>query len=108
MKVNRIIDRLISHNEVVAIWVEDTNMTKHLLWRGMAHEIPKKYRKRKFRRFFGTIPRSIVEADTINILLEELIPVLCRTCSKWGTMECPNSFDCFCTILKPHWEWKGE
>lgn len=108
MKVKRVIGRLISHNETVAIWIEDSNMVKHLLWRGMAWEIPKRYAKLKFHRFFGTIPHSLMNADTINILIKGVINVACSNCTKRRTNECPNHYKCYNTLGKPYWEWEGE
>ena len=70
-KVKDIIDTIISHNEVVALWIEETDMRyDKRIWRGMAWEIPKQYMDCKFEKIFGTVPRSIVEADTVNIRIE--------------------------------------
>lgn len=72
-EVKDIIDTIISHNEIVALWVkeetEDVRYDKRI-WRGMAWEIPKQYMGCKFVKIFGTVPESIVEADTINIRIE--------------------------------------
>ena len=72
-EVKDIIDTIISHNEIVALWVkeetEDVRYDKRI-WRGMAWEIPKQYMDCKFEKIFGTVPESIVEADTVNIRIE--------------------------------------
>lgn len=69
-KVDNLIDTIISHNEIVAIWENRRNENgeyRYLLWRGMAHQIPKEYLNRLFDKIFGTVPENISEADTINI-----------------------------------------
>lgn len=72
-EVKDIIDTIISHNEIVALWVEeqteDVRYDKQI-WRGMAWDVPKVYKECKFIKIFGTVPESIVEADTINIRIE--------------------------------------
>ncbi len=68
--VDKLIDAIISHNEIVAIWEDrqdEEGSYHYLLWRGMAHQIPKEYLNRDFDRIFGTVPENISEADTINI-----------------------------------------
>lgn len=69
-KVGNIIDTIISHNAVVAIWVDEDNHTSKRLWQGMGWAIPQEYKKLTFKRIFGAVPESIYEADTINILVE--------------------------------------
>ena len=72
-KVKDIIDTIISHNEIVALWYEEpTEDVKYdkQVWRGMAWDIPNVYKECKFIKIFGTVPESIVEADTINIRIE--------------------------------------
>ena len=72
-EVGNLIDKIFSHNEIVALWyeepTEDVRYDKQI-WRGMAWDIPKVYRECKFIKIFGTVPESIVEADTINIRIE--------------------------------------
>lgn len=72
-EVKDIIDTIISHNEIVALWVEeqteDVRYDKQI-WRGMAWDIPNVYKECKFIKIFGTVPESIVEADAINIRIE--------------------------------------
>ena len=72
-EVKDIIDTIISHNEIVALWIEeeteDVRYDKQI-WRGMAWDIPNSYKGCKFIKIFGTVPESIVEADTINIRIE--------------------------------------
>jgi len=35
----------------------------------MAHSLPAEYSERVFVRVFGTVPESIMDADTVNILV---------------------------------------
>ena len=72
-EVKDIIDTIISHNEIVALWVEeeteDVRYDKQI-WRGMAWDIPNSLKGCRFIKIFGTVPESIAEADTINIRIE--------------------------------------
>ena len=72
MKVIDIIDNIISHNEIIALWVEekDTIHYHRLVWKGMAHQLPDNMKNLKFCKIFGCIPEDIMEADTINIEVE--------------------------------------
>lgn len=75
-KVGDTVDRLFSHNEIIAIWEEHKNeeaSPKYMLWKGMAHALPMEYQSRVFVRIFGTIPESIMDADTVNILVTPCI-----------------------------------
>lgn len=75
-KVGDTVDRLFSHNEIIAIWEEHKNeeaSPKYLLWKGMAHALPAEYSERVFLRVFGTIPESMWSADVINILVTPII-----------------------------------
>lgn len=106
MKLKNAVDKLFSHNETIALWYETDKGFKVLLWRGDAWGLPKKHEKLRIARFFGTIPQTINYADTINILIKSKpVQVECHSCRKRGTMECPNSKECFCDSDKPHWEW---
>lgn len=69
ISVENVIDKLFSHNEIVALWCKvEKDVTYHkLVWRGMAWDIPKKFKSCGFVKFFGTIPQNISQADTINI-----------------------------------------
>lgn len=71
-KVCDLVDKIFSHNEIVALWKEEKDEISYhkLLWRGMAWDIPSEYKNCKFVKIFGTIPESIVEADTINVEVE--------------------------------------
>lgn len=68
-RVCDLVDKIFSHNEVVALWKEEKGEISYhkLLWRGMAWDIPEEYKTCKFVKIFGTIPESITEADTVNI-----------------------------------------
>ncbi len=71
--VSGLIDVIFSHNSIIALYEEhpeEEGRPMYEVWRGMAHELPKQYKQRKFVRIFGSIPQSIVCADTINILVE--------------------------------------
>ena len=106
MKLKNAVGKLYCHNEIVALWFETDQGFKTLMWRGEVWRIPEKFEKLRIARFFGTIPQSILEADTINILIKSKpIKVGCHTCIKWGRMDCPNSAECYCDPTKPHWEW---
>ena len=74
MRVKHLIDKIISHNEIIAIWETrsdaENGVYHYQLWRGMAWDLSNKrpdLYKSKFVKIFGTIPESIIEADTINI-----------------------------------------
>lgn len=74
--VKDLIDRVISHNEIVAIWERRKNKEGRydvLLWRGMAWDIPKEYLDRTFLKIFGTVPESITEVDTVNIAVTPVL-----------------------------------
>lgn len=75
-KVRDIIDTLISHNESVKLWIDPNKTFKECIWTGMAFDIPEEYLDKAFVRIFGTIPNSIVESDTINILIEDTLEVV--------------------------------
>lgn len=68
--VKDLIDKVIGHNEIVAIWERRKSKEGRysiLLWRGMAWDIPKEYLDLTILKIFGTVPESITEADTVNI-----------------------------------------
>ena len=70
-KVGDAIDKLFSHNEIIALWYKTQKDRDHsyLLWKGEAWSIPKKYKKQRILKFFGTIPEKITESDTLNLLV---------------------------------------
>ena len=70
-KVGEAVDKLFSHNEVVALWYDKPSDKNHsyLLWRGMAHQIPKEYKENRILKFKGIIPERFSESDTINLLI---------------------------------------
>lgn len=75
-KVKDLIDKVIGHNEIVAIWERRKGKEGRysvLLWRGMAWEIPDEYLARTFLKIFGTVPYSITEADTVNIAVTPIL-----------------------------------
>lgn len=71
MKLKKAIDNIFSHNETIGIWKPEKdeygNRCSTLVWKGMAHELPKKYLKSKNWKIFGTVVESLPESDTINI-----------------------------------------
>ena len=75
-KVKDLIDTIISHNEIVAIWERRKNKEGRyhvLLWKGMAWDIPKEYLDRTFLKIFGTIPEKISLSDTVNIAVTPIL-----------------------------------
>ena len=74
--VKDLIDKVIGHNEIVAIWERRKNKEggyHALLWKGMAWDIPEEYLDRTFLKIFGTVPESITEADNVNILVTPIL-----------------------------------
>ena len=74
--VKDLIDKVIGHNEIVAIWERRKNKEGRyhaLLWKGMAWDIPEEYLDRTFLKIFGTVPESITEADTVNIAVTPIL-----------------------------------
>ena len=107
MKLKKSVDNLFNHNEFIALWHETDQHFKVLFWRGEAWRLPKEHQNLKIGKIFGTIPPTILEADTINILVKSKpVRVDCSTCRKWGTLKCPNSFECYARTDKPDWEWR--
>lgn len=75
-KVKDLIDKVIGHNEIVAIWERRKSKEGRysiLLWRGMAWDIPEEYLDRTILKIFGTVPESITEADTVNISVTPIL-----------------------------------
>lgn len=71
ISVNDVVGKLFSHNEIVALWrLKKVDNVHYLLWRGMAWDIPREYQSMPFVKVFGTIPESIMQADTINIEID--------------------------------------
>ena len=70
-RVEDAVDRLFSHNEIIALWYEkpDDRDHSHLLWRGMAWAVPKEYQGQRILKFEGILPECFSEADTINLLV---------------------------------------
>ena len=71
--VEGLIGTLVDSNEITALWEQVTDddgvHVKHMIWKGMGHELPYRYLNRTVDRIFGTIPEDIMDADTINILI---------------------------------------
>ena len=70
-KIGEMVDVFFSHNAIVHIWCikPDEEQYSISLWRGMAWDIPKEYTEIEFKKFFGTVPGHLHEADAINILV---------------------------------------
>lgn len=67
MKLKDTIDKIFSHNEVLAIWRKDDDRRDICEWTGMAWQLPYHYKDVENWKIFGVIPDSIYEADKINI-----------------------------------------
>lgn len=75
-EVKDLIDKVIGHNEIVAIWERrkgEEGRYHFFLWQGMAWEIPDEYLNRTFLKIFGTVPDSILKADTVNIAVTPIV-----------------------------------
>ena len=80
MKIKKALNKLFSHNEIIALWCETNKGFKVLLWRGEAWKLSEEYKNLRISRIFGTIPETITQADTINILIKaKPIPVACTS-----------------------------
>ena len=72
-KIKDWIDNIFSHNEIIALWetLYDDDLSYHsLIWRGEAWRLPEEYKSYEAINIFGTIPETIIKADTINIEVE--------------------------------------
>ena len=70
-KVADLPDRIFSHNSIIAIWAEiPKEHSSQRLWRGMAWDIPEKYKELQFKSILGIVPECIYEGDTINVLVD--------------------------------------
>lgn len=69
LKLIDLIDTIISHNEIVALWEDDSKEPhfSNLLWKGMAHKIPSNYLNYTFERITGVVADSIYNSDWIHI-----------------------------------------
>lgn len=72
LRIRDLIDVIISHNEIIAIWEtiydeEKEIWCRNLLWQGMGWDMPGEYSNRFVESVFGTIPENIDKSDTINI-----------------------------------------
>ena len=69
-RLGDIIDRIISHNEIVTLMFETEVCSFRGLqhfWHGMAWNIPKEYLELPFVKIYGVVPDKITVADTIWI-----------------------------------------
>lgn len=69
-RLGDIINRIISHNEIVTLMFETEVCSFRGLqhfWHGMAWNIPKEYLELPFVKIHGVVPDKITEADTIWI-----------------------------------------
>ena len=66
-------DTLFSHNEIIGLWIQMSDddgqfLYHYRIYHGEAWRLPKHYQNTLLcNKFFGTIPRKIDDADTINI-----------------------------------------
>lgn len=68
MKLGKAIDRIFSHNSIVAIYKNNpTNHESIMTWRGEAWRMPPIYRNERHWIIFGTVAESLWESDVINI-----------------------------------------
>lgn len=69
--VQSLVDVLFSHNELIALWVEEPDgLHSKRIWKGEAWKLSEPHSQYDFVRIFGLIPDSITTADYINILVE--------------------------------------
>lgn len=68
-KVGDMIDKFFSHNTIIALWYDDPvdKHHSHLLWCGMAWDIPEDYKSLRFAKFMGVVAERIDKSDTLNI-----------------------------------------
>lgn len=69
LTVYDIIDNIVDHNSIVAIW-EDDKDDPHFanrIWKGVGWKIPDEIGNRKFKRIFSSIPETVLEGDVVNI-----------------------------------------
>lgn len=67
MKISDAINNIFSHNEMVAIWEYVSGSEDKLVWRGMAWDLPERYKDIEQWQIFGNSTENIWKADTINI-----------------------------------------
>ena len=74
LDVYDIIDNIVDHNSIVAIWEEDKEEPHYSnrLWKGEGWRIPDYIGHRKFKRIFSSIPETVLEGDVVNI---EIYPI---------------------------------
>lgn len=71
--VEDIIDNIVDHNSVVALWLEDKDDPHYsnCIWRGQGWKIPDPYNSYKFVRIFSSIPDTVLAGDVVNIEVKE-------------------------------------
>ena len=72
LTISDIIDNIVDHNSVIALWEEDENdpHNMNLLYRGQGWQIPDSYLKYKFVRIYSAEVESIELSDVVNIECE--------------------------------------
>ena len=72
LTISDIIDNIVDHNSVIALWEEDENDPHYmnLLYRGQGWQIPDSYLKYKFVRIYSAEAESIELSDVVNIECE--------------------------------------
>lgn len=68
-KLDEAIDVLFSHNSVIALWYSPANEGTVRLWRGEAWALPDEYRNLLIMEFFGAVADTVLESDTINMMV---------------------------------------
>jgi hypothetical protein len=68
-RVKDLIYNFIDHNSTIAVWCDDPEDTHYskLLWKGIAHSIPKEIGDLKLKRIFSSEADTIENSDVINI-----------------------------------------
>lgn len=75
------IDKLFSHNEIIALWYDKKEDRDHsyLLWRGEAWRLPHEFGNLALLKFKGIVSGTLGESDTINIQVPPFIRPACES-----------------------------
>lgn len=68
-KLDKAIDVLFSHNSVIALWYSSADEGNVRLWHGEAWALPDEYRNLIITEFFGAVADTVLESDTINMMV---------------------------------------
>ena len=69
LTVSDLIDNIVDHNSVVALWETDKDEPHYMneVWRGTGWAIPDPYNDYKFVRIFSSVPETLEKGDVVNI-----------------------------------------